>query len=181
MNSEAKTEMRLTAASKTEMRLTVDRQPLLSKQSMGDDKVLCCQFRKVYDNGFTTEWSYEAVSSAGAAQALMKQLHAPAAPAPSKPVAAKPVATPSTPTPVTSPVVKPKDIAALKQIGIKAQQERLELMKAQQERLGLIMPMAQLAALRAHAAAEAAPPPQKSDWAATIAKHTPATKQGERR
>ena len=162
----------------TEMRTTIDGKPLLTRQTLGSDaSVLCCQIRKCFTaDGPWTDWAFEPVSSPAAASDLLKQFNT--SEAPTSVATVQPVV--AVPTPPV-PVVKPKDIAALKQIGIKAQQERLELMKAQQERLGLIMPMAQLAALRAHAAAEAAPPPQKSDWAATIAKHTPATKQGERR
>ena len=157
----------MTDTATKEMRLTIDGKPLLTRQTIGtDSNVLCIQMRQHFEAGEWTSWAFEPISTPAAASDLLKQFNTSDAPTSAETVQPV-VAVPAPP----APVAKPIDIKALKQIGIKAQQERLSLM----------MPMAQLDALRAQAAAKTAPPPQKSHWADTIAKHTPATKQGEHR
>lgn len=145
----------MTESAKKEMRLTADQQPLLSKQSLGDDKVLCCQLRTVHDNGYTTDWTYEAVSSSAAAHALMKQLHAPARAASSKPVTATPAAIPPTPRAATPPT---PDIETLKLYGFIAQMD--------------------VARTRAAAQQEAEAP--KDAWGHTVKKFTPPATNGKR-
>ena len=140
----------VTVNARQEMRLTADHQPLLSKQPLGDDRVLCCQLRTVYDNGYTTDWTYEAVSSSTAAHALMKQLHtpAPAAPAaPSKPITATPLA-PPTPRAVTP---SSPDLETLKLYGF----------------------LAQLEVARSSAAPQQKAQEPKDAWGHTIKKFTP--------
>src|SRR5438128_1723894 len=58
------------------MRLTADGKPLLSEQSLGDGKVLCVQLARHSPLGGASDWEFEPVSSAEAADELLRSIRA---------------------------------------------------------------------------------------------------------